>query len=163
MTGDVARAGALVRVPPEAAFRVFTEDIDRWWRRGKAYRLRERSIVHLEPFVGGRLYETFATASGEKLLPTGEVLVWEPPARLVVRWRAVNFRPGEATEVEVRFEPRPSGTWVSVEHRGWSGIRPAHPVRHGEPVDLFLARTGRWWAGLLVALAERAEVTAGGG
>jgi uncharacterized protein YndB with AHSA1/START domain len=156
IAGDVARAGALVRVPPERAFALFTADIDQWWRRGPAYRVRERSVLSIEPFVGGRLFESFETTAGTRVLPTGEVLVWEPPVRLVLRWRAVNFRADEATEVEVHFDPRPSGTWVSVEHRGWSDIRPDHPVRHGQPVPAFVAELGRWWGGLLTSLAVRA-------
>src|SRR4029453_10334200 len=40
----------------------------------------------------------------------GRVRVWEPPARLVFEWRAVNFAPEEKTEVEVTFEARTGGT-----------------------------------------------------
>ena len=159
---DLARAGALVRLPPERAFELFTADIDRWWQRGRAWRAGRASVLHLEPFVGGRLFEAFDGEgdAGPRVISTGEVLAWEPPHRLLLRWRGVNLGPDEATEVEVRFEPRASGTWVQVEHRGWSGVRPDHPVRHGQPPAAFLAGLGRWWGGLLTSLAARAGAAA---
>jgi uncharacterized protein YndB with AHSA1/START domain len=156
VTGDEARVSVLVRVPPPEAFRVFTEEIDGWWRRGLRYRIgKHRSVVHLEPKLGGRLFESFETAAGEKLKETGRVTCFEPPSRLVLEWRAVNFAPEEKTEVEVRFEPSPSGTLVTVYHRGWSRIRADHPVRHGQPPSAFLASMGRWWADLMTSLGER--------
>jgi len=32
--GDQVRVTVLVAVDPEVAFKVFTEEIDQWWRRG---------------------------------------------------------------------------------------------------------------------------------
>jgi uncharacterized protein YndB with AHSA1/START domain len=145
----------LVRVPPELAFRIFTEDIDRWWRTGLRYRIgKRRSLVHLEPKLGGRLFESFETATGSKLTETGVVTCFEPPSRLVLEWRAVNFAPEEKTEVEVSFAPSPSGTLVTVCHRGWSRIRADHPVRHGEDAALFLRNMGRFWGDLMTSLRE---------
>ena len=79
---------------------------------------------------------------------------WEPPSRLVFEWRGVNFAPGERTEVEVLFEPSPSGTLVTVTHRGWAGLRPDHPVRHGQEVTAFIRMMGLWWGDLLTSLRE---------
>lgn len=154
--GDEARVSVLVRVPPAEAFRVFTEEIDGWWRPGLRYRIgKNRSVVHLEPRLGGRLFESFQTAAGEKVKETGRVTCFEPPSRLVLTWRAVNFAPHEETEVEVLFAPSPSGTLVTVCHRGWSRIREDHPVRHGEAPPAFLASMGRWWGDLMTSLRER--------
>lgn len=162
IAGDRASASVLVRVPQAEAFRLFTEEIDRWWRGGLKYRIgKRRSVVHLEPKLGGRLFESFETAAGaNKTKETGRVTHFEPPVRLVLEWRAVNFAPDEKTEVEVLFEPTPSGTLVTVHHRGWSHIRPDHPVRHGDAASRFLARQGLWWGELLTSLRERAETTA---
>ena len=33
MTGDRARISVAVDVPPPLAFEIFTQEIDRWWRR----------------------------------------------------------------------------------------------------------------------------------
>ena len=157
--GDQAKVSLLVRVPPAEAFRIFTEEIDGWWRSGRKYRMgRDRSVVHLEPKLGGRLFESFAAPSGtEKILQTGVVTAWEPPARVVLSWRAANFRADETTEVEVRFEPTRSGTTVTVIHRGWSAIRPDHPARHGEGMSEFTRTLAAWWGDLMTSLRMRAE------
>lgn len=154
--GDSVTVMVVVETDPATAFTVFTEEIDRWWRRGMAYRLgRGRSVLHLEPHVGGALYESFDTNSGKPLTKrTGTVLVWEPASRLVIEWRAVNFAEHERTEVEVRFEPSRSGTRVTVTHRGWSKIRADHPARHGQAVSVFLSEMGRWWGSLATSLRE---------
>lgn len=157
--GDQAKVSVLVRVPPEEAFRIFTEEIDGWWRSGMKYRIgKHRSVVHLEPKLGGRLFESFAAPSGaEKILETGVVTSWEPPHRVVFEWRAANFRPDEKTEVEVRFEPTSSGTYVTVIHRGWAKIRPDHPARHGEEMRAFTRSLGAWWGDLVTSLRMHAE------
>lgn len=156
---DRVRVTISVGVEPEIAFRVFTEEIDQWWKRGPAYRIskNDRGFLHMEPRVGGRLFESFETSTGTRVLQTGEVKVWDPPARLVFDWRAVNFAPSEKTEVEVCFDPTPTGTLVTLTHRGWSTIRPDHPVRHGDDVQPFLRRMGLWWSALLGSLREHAR------
>ncbi len=157
---DAARVTVLVEVPPEVAFRVFTEQIDAWWRRGRRYRIAKGrdGTIHLEPGVGGRLFESYRSAAGnDKVVQTGEVTRWEPPTRLVLRWRAVNFAADEHTEVDVRFAESPSGTQVTVIHRGWSRIRPDHPARHGKDVGPFLRELGLWWGDLMTSLRLRAR------
>jgi uncharacterized protein YndB with AHSA1/START domain len=158
VAGDRVRVTVSVAIEPELAFRVFTEEIDRWWRRGRAYRMArgDRGILHLEPGVGGRLFESFETDAGTKVVQTGEVTHWEPPARLVFDWRAVNFAPSEKTEVEVCFEPTPTGTLVTLTHSGWSKIRADHPVRHRQEVPQFVREMGLWWGKLLTSLREYA-------
>ena len=145
----------LVKVEPSEAFRIFTTEIDAWWRGGMKYRLgKNRSVVHLEPKLDGRLFESFESSTGTRVVETGRVTSWEPPGRLVFEWRAVNFAPAEKTEVEVLFEPSPSGTLVTVYHRGWSRIRADHPVRHGEEASAFLRTMGLWWGDLMTSLRE---------
>jgi uncharacterized protein YndB with AHSA1/START domain len=148
---DQARASVLVRVDRERAFRSFTEEIDLWWRRGSKYRVagKRRGIIALEPRVGGRLFESFEVDGETRVSVTGQVIAWEPPARLVFVWRAVNFAPSESTEVEVLFEPDGESTLVTVTHRGWSKIRPDHPARHGLAPAAFLRMMGMWWGDLL--------------
>ena len=41
--------------------------------------------------------------------------------RLVLAWNILT-RPGDATEVEVRFLPDGDGTRVELEHRGWENV-----------------------------------------
>jgi uncharacterized protein YndB with AHSA1/START domain len=148
----------LVEVEPTEAFRIFTTEIDAWWRGGMKYRLgKNRSVVHLEPKLGGRLFESFETSTGTRIAETGRITSWEPPARMVLEWRAVNFAPSEKTEVEVLFDPSPSGTLVTVRHSGWSRIRPDHPVRHGQDQPAFIRRMGMWWGELMGSLREYAS------
>jgi uncharacterized protein YndB with AHSA1/START domain len=156
---DQACVSVLVAVPPEDAFRIFTEDIDQWWRGGMKFRTvgSSRTIIHLEPHLGGRLFEAIPSGSENKIVETGLVTVWSPPTRLVFEWRAVNFALSEKTEVEVLFAASPSGTLVTLTHRGWSRIRPDHPARHGQEVAAFLRGLGMWWGDLMASLRERAE------
>jgi uncharacterized protein YndB with AHSA1/START domain len=155
--GDQARVSVRVEAPPGEAFRVFTEEINLWWRQSLKYRVggKNRSVLHLEPRVGGRLYESWQTDAGVRVVDTGRVTAWEPPRRLVFEWRAVNFAPSESTEVEVVFEGGESGTLVTVTHRGWSRIRADHPVRHGQDVPTFIGRMARWWGDLMSSFRER--------
>jgi uncharacterized protein YndB with AHSA1/START domain len=158
VAGDQAVVSVRVMVDPAEAFRIFTEEIDRWWRSGLKYRIgKQRSVVHLEPKLGGRLFESFETSAGPKTKQTGTVTCFDPPSRLVLEWRAVNFAPDEKTEVEVLFQPSASGTLVTVKHSGWSRIRADHPARHGADTAKFLSDMGMWWAELMTALRERAE------
>ena len=154
--GDQARVSVVVAVPPEAAFRIFTDEIDQWWRHGLKYRIAgaRRGIIHMEPGVGGRLFESFETGSETKVFETGKVTAWEPPSRLVFDWRGVNFSPGEKTEVEVTFQKSSSGTLVTVTHRGWSKIRPDHPVRHHLETAPFIRMMGLWWGDLMSSMRE---------
>ena len=50
---DTARVSVSVSVPPQAAFEIFTHDIDRWWRRGPKFRHagRRSGFIRLEPHV----------------------------------------------------------------------------------------------------------------
>jgi uncharacterized protein YndB with AHSA1/START domain len=157
--GDQAKVSLLVHVAPMDAFRIFTEEIDGWWRSGMKYRLgKNRSVVHLEPKLGGRLFETFNAPSGaEKILETGVITTWDPPNRVVFEWRASNFKPDERTEVDVTFEPSRSGTNVTVVHRGWAKIRPDHPARHGEGMSEFTRSLASWWGDLMTSFRIAAE------
>lgn len=155
MKGDQARVSTLVRVPPADAFRIFTEEIDLWWRHGLAYRMSTGPIV-LEPKPDGRLIETMSDGV-DSHREFGRVLEWEPPARLLLEWRAANFAPEEKTEVEVLFEKSPSGTLVTITHRGWAAIRGDHPARHGKDTKPFLRELGTWWGQLATSLREHAS------
>jgi uncharacterized protein YndB with AHSA1/START domain len=163
--GDQARVTVGVAVPPEEAFRVFTEEVNLWWRRGRRFRNAPDDapggggLVHIEPREGGRLFESFETAAGEQVVEMGRVLVWQPPERLLLRWRAANFAPHEHTEVEVVFKAVASGkgTQVTVTHRGWAAIRADHPVRHGQASAEFIRTMGLWWGDQLTTLRLRCQ------
>jgi uncharacterized protein YndB with AHSA1/START domain len=149
----------LVRVPPAAAFRAFTEDVDQWWRHGRKFRVgaKHGSVVHIEGGVGGRLFESFVTAAGTRIHQAGKITAWSPPSRFAFEWRSPNYSADEKTYVEVLFEESPSGTLVTVTHSGWSAIRPDHPARHGEEAGAFLRTMGMWWADQMTSLRLHVE------
>lgn len=152
--GDEVRVTVGVAVPPDRAFAIFTGEIDQWWRRGRRFRSApgEAGIVCLEPGLGGRLFESFGPAPGDHVREIGRTLVWDPPHRLVLQWRAANFAPEKTTEVEVAFRPSATGTTIVLTHRGWQGIRADHPVRHGLDAFAFCRMMGSWWGDQLTML-----------
>ncbi len=156
MSGDQARVSVTVRVPVERAFELFTEDIDRWWRRGPKYRHlgRVQGIMRIEPRVEGRVFEAHEGPAGRTAFEIGQVTVWEPPSRFAFTWRNVTFAAGEVTTVEVEFSPVEAGTVVRVTHRGWSSLRDDHPARHGHTGTAFSRMIGLWWGEQLSALRE---------
>jgi uncharacterized protein YndB with AHSA1/START domain len=150
MSIENARVTTFVAVSPDDAFEVFTEDIDRWWRRGVRFRhapgeKSELGFVH--DARGHRLVERLP----HRVHELGRVLAWEPGRRLVFEWRPNNFAADECTEVEVRFEASGEGTRVTLEHRGWDKIRVDHPARHGQEGRAFSARLGTHWGELMTA------------
>jgi uncharacterized protein YndB with AHSA1/START domain len=157
--GDQAKVSVTVGVEPADAFEVFTKETDLWWRRGPRYRFagRRPGSLCFEPGVGGRLFESFETASGTHVHEAGRVTAWDPPSRIVFTWRNVNFGPGESTEVEVLFESANPGTRVTVVHRGWGAIRPEHPARHGLEGAEFARMIGLWWGELMTGLREHVD------
>lgn len=155
---DSIRVTSRIDVDSATAFRLFTEQVNAWWRGGPRFRWHpERGgELRFEPGVGGRFLEVYA--SGESF-EVGRIRVWEPPRRLVFGFRARSFASGESTEVEVRFAPSGAGgraTDVTVEHRGWASLRPDHPARHGMDAASFENMMGGFWADLLTAARRHA-------
>ena len=115
MTVEV-RQSVEVPVPPEEAFRIFTEEFDAWWVRSPTTffdgaRARE---MRIEAGVGGRVLEVY---DEDDALERGRITRWQPPSRLVVEmW--------DGSEATFTFEPAIGGTVVAVEHRATQGIEP---------------------------------------
>jgi uncharacterized protein YndB with AHSA1/START domain len=156
MTGDSTRVSVTVAVPPPLAFEIFTEEIDRWWRRGiKFRRTRGRGgFLRIEPEVGGRLFESIDGDGGPHVFEVGRVRVWDPPRRLSFTWRNANFAAHEQTEVDIEFVPATAGTLVTVTHRGWSSLPADHPARHGLQGADFARMIGLWWGEQMSSLRE---------
>lgn len=148
---DEICVSTVVALDPRAAFEVFTGEVDGWWKRGPAYRVQRGSdgTMRFEPGPGGRLVQVFEDGETFEL---GRVLTWEPFHRLAFEFRGPNFRPGESTEVEVRFEAVSSGTRVTLRHTGLAGLPQDHPVRHGLADEAFLRMWGGWWNAQLTSL-----------
>lgn len=117
------------------AFDVWTRKCVTWWPTSHTLS-GDPSAITFEPLAGGRIVET-GPDGAEHLW--GEVLDWEPPARLRFRWHLF-FDRSEATEVEITFSPRGDGTVVRLEQTGWDNLGPAGRPRRD--------RTGAAWAAI---------------
>ena len=126
-----------VDCPVERAFDLWARRTSIWWPSGHSVSADPDLTVTFEPHAGGRIFER--TAAGEEH-DWGEVLVWEPPRRLVYLWH-LRFDRSDATEVEVSFEPAGGGTSVTIVHRGWE--------RLGAVAEERRERNKRGWAGVL--------------
>jgi uncharacterized protein YndB with AHSA1/START domain len=80
------------------AFTVWTAGIGAWWPPDHTMTGRAEAVV-LQGGVGGRIYERTADGTEHEW---GEVIVWQPPARLAYLWYLGRDR-ADATEVEIRF------------------------------------------------------------
>lgn len=118
-----------VKRPIEAAFRLFTEDIGRWWplKDGYSFGGARADRIYLEGKEGGRFFERFS--DGEEFV-VGLVKTYRPPSRIVFEWKAPDW--DAPTEVDVRFTADAAGTLVELEHRGWDRAgAPAAKARDG--------------------------------
>jgi uncharacterized protein YndB with AHSA1/START domain len=143
-----------VRATAERAFNVFTGEIGLWWRPNRLFGFTAGppGVLSFEPGVGGRFVETLP---GGDAFEIGRITAWEPGRLLAFTWRQASFAPDQTTQVEVRFEPVGDETRVTVEHRGWDSVPPAHVARHGFPDAIFLQRHAEWWRSLLESLKRR--------
>jgi uncharacterized protein YndB with AHSA1/START domain len=145
----------LVRAPPVVAWRVFTDKIGTWWPLA-VYKIGKVDAVDavIEPRVGGRWYERGEDGS---TCDWGSVLVWEPPARLVLSWDITadwQYDPALKNEVEVRFVVEGNGTRVELEHRRLDRFG----ARRDEMRRIF--ETEGDWGRLLALFARVAEESA---
>lgn len=146
MTPNSVSVSTVVRTSPDAAFTLFTNEIDTWWRR--AARHRSQPAASIVRFDGDSLVEV----SGDGPTELGRVLAWEPGSRLVLAWLDPHWAPAERTEVEITFEPDGDGTRVTVEHRGWTAVQTG---------DAAAAVIGLWWGDLLAGYTFLAARRAG--
>lgn len=109
-----------IPLPPEDAFRLFTERLDTWWP------LRTHSIsadevtalpvgVRFEGRLGGQVVEL--AADGAEYV-WAEVVAWDPPERFMLSWHPT-MNPIAGSVLEVRFSPHGKGSTLYIEHRGW--------------------------------------------
>ena len=108
-----------------------------WWPHDHSVSGDPELTVTFEPRAGGRIFER--TSQGTEH-DWGEVLVWEPPERLVYLWH-IGRDPGAATEVEVNFLEEGPDTTISIVQRGWE--------RLGDEGPELRNRNRQGWSGLL--------------
>lgn len=150
------RQTTLVRSDAQHTFDTFVRTIGLWWpvEPFSAGRDRVRDVT-FEQRPGGRVYETWDDGT---VVEWGELVVWDPPARFVMTWRATPA----TTEVELTFsELGPALTRVAVEHRGWDQLT---DEQLGEdcalPGGYLSGAYSTGWRRILKQLAGAAEGTA---
>jgi len=141
-----------VNAPQAVAWRVFTEKMGTWWPLA-THKIGKTKAVDavIEPRVGGRWYERGDDGS---TCDWGQVLLWEPPSRLVLSWDiSADWQsdPSLKTEVEVRFIAEGKDrTRVELEHRRLD----RYAARRDEMRGIFDSEAG--WTGLLASFASSA-------
>ena len=112
---NVVAKSITVQRDAHAAFRVWTEQVAAWWPSGHSISGAPDTQVFFERQVGGRLYERAPDGAEHDW---GEIVVWEPPHRLVHTWYLGSSR-AQPTKVDVRFvDLGENMTRVEIEHRG---------------------------------------------
>lgn len=111
-TERTTTADVEVAVDPDTAFKVFTEEMDRWWVKGPInfWDSARAVAIRCESGMGGRLLEVYDQESGDGL-ELGRITSWEPGELLA--WDSSI----DDVQTTVRFLPAGSGTRVVVESR----------------------------------------------
>jgi uncharacterized protein YndB with AHSA1/START domain len=149
------RKSVSVAASAEHAFEVFTTGFDRWWPRSHSIGDAPLKAAVMEPRAGGRWYGLLENGREAEW---GDVLVWQPPHRVVLAWRIGadwTYDPDLLTEVEVTFRPEGGRTRVELEHR--------HLERMGDGAGGARASfdSDGGWGALLRAFADLADATTG--
>jgi uncharacterized protein YndB with AHSA1/START domain len=105
------RKSIRVERTPEISFKVFCEEMAQWWPGGFG---GKDAKPHLEPRVGGRLYESWPDGSEYEI---GRVTSYQPPHIVAFTWRAPSW--DVVTQVEIRFLADGDATRIELEHSGW--------------------------------------------
>ncbi len=132
VTGAELRLSNLIEAPTDLVFEALTDPdrVDRWTTGGVP-----RGTTRIEPRVGG----VFVPGRGG---PEGRIVAFEPDRRITLEWR----RDESAAQVELRLEPKSSGTAVYL-------LKTGYPPGHEATV---LQDRGTW-SDLLVCMKNLVE------
>jgi uncharacterized protein YndB with AHSA1/START domain len=146
-TLPAAVAEVTVDASPDDAFRIFTDEIGLWWRRGTPYwNDADRGLsVRIEPGVGGRFIEVYDLDTGTGF-DVGQITAWEPGRRLALSWTQIGWPAGATTDLEVTFTPAPDGTLVTLKQTGFERV--------GAGAEGFLDGYSRGWKEVLSWFAQ---------
>ena len=132
------RKSVVVPMATPDAFDLFFRRLPEWWPLStRSVALEHAASCHVEPHVGGRLYER--TRDGHQHT-WGRFVFFDDGARAIFTWHP-GLPENQATEVEVRFIPLGASTRVDIEHREWE--------RLGERASFVRAILDGGWPGVL--------------
>lgn len=141
----IVRTEVEVNAPPEIAYSVFTDGIDRWWDRSHHVQSGELKEIGVDPEVGGRMWEE--NDAGD-VCTWGRVLTWDPPREFAFSWLigpdfSVPGPDAVGSRVTVTFTPTGTGTRVTLVHDqlevhgpGWESLRDGVGSEGGWPAGL---------------------------
>ena len=118
------RKSIRIERPAEIAFKLFCEQIGRWWPKGPSFGNKVATDMVIEGRVGGRFYQVYDDGTDFEI---GRVTAYQPPSIVAFTWRAPSW--DVATQVEVKFIPEGAGTRVELEHSGWERSDKAREFR----------------------------------
>ncbi len=154
---NIVQKSLRVEAPQAVAWRVFTEQMGRWWPLDNYKIGKTRAIdAIIEARVGGRWYERGDDGSA---CDWGRVLAWEPPARLVLSWDITadwQYDRTLQTEIELRFISDGTATRVELEHRRLD----RYGVRRDQMHSIFGDEGGGWGKLLEMFARVAADVAA---
>lgn len=131
------------------AFDLFVRRLPEWWPLStRSVWLENAASCHVEPRLGGRLFERSVT--GEEST-WGRFRIFEHPSRVVFSWHP-GLPDSSATEVEVTFRAEQATaqvTAVHLEHREWE--------RLGERASFVRALFAGGWGGVLARFETLAQ------
>src|SRR5215813_9711455 len=132
----------LLRMTPDAAFRLFTEQISTWWPAERRHTNDPESTLHLD--AGGRFFER--TSDGCEL-ELGRVIEWVAPQRIVLDFY-IATGPAHPTKAEIQLAAEGGDTRVIITHTS----TPESESLWNERAP----RYGRAWEDVLAALSTAA-------
>jgi uncharacterized protein YndB with AHSA1/START domain len=153
--GAVVKKTLLLHCSRDHAFRVFTQNMGRWWPATHHVGDVPFRDILIEPRTGGRWYE-ISVENAEGMW--GHVLKWDPPHRLMLSWHlgptfAFNPDLARASELDISFHALGADeVRVEFEHR--------HIERHGEGYEKLRERLDGGWVGVLAEFAKLADPAA---
>ena len=142
----------IIHAPVTHVFDVFTRELGDWWPPDLTFSGADFQAAGSEHLQGGNWFEV--NRSGIRT-DWGEVLVWQPPERVILSWRVSVTRtqepPDKASQVEFRFQvAEPDSTEVLVQHSNFA--------RHGKAAEAMRAgmASDAGWRAILASLRDHA-------
>lgn len=132
MTTKPIRKELIVPLPPAEAFRLFTQDLPRWWPVAThSLSAADGDLptdVVVDPRVGGQITEV--KPDGHHI-PWARITRWDPGAAFGARWH-VGRDEAEATDLLVIFTPTDTGTHIELTHGGFDALGDVATAMHGQ-------------------------------
>ena len=113
--GPITHECALPCSAPQA-FETYTGRIGEWWDPRYTANAETLEAVTIEPRVGGRVFATHSDIGDDDW---GQVMVWEPGARLVHTFTLAQD-PAHPSEVAVEFTAAGDRCAMRFAHGGWN-------------------------------------------